>query len=426
MGAVVPGDPPLVALADIHPSPWNPRTITEEDFDALMASLERWPQFLLDRPCIVQASSGDIAAGNMRYRGMRRLASETGRRYPNQYRLPDGRPGVPTRVRDMSDAEARALALIDNNILGSYQPEEVGEILHGLGEVGIDPATLAFRPVDLEAFLEASGGGSGREHAPFDADVLDEVPPAPQEPISNLGDLWLLGEHRLLCGDATRRADLLRLMDGRTAEMVWTDPPYGVTYAGGSRPREVSENDDLDTQGIERFLEDALGYLTEVVEPGGAWYVCSPPGPLHTTFGLVLGRLGIHHQTRIWVKNNATFAPLGQDFHWRHEPILYGWQPGAAHRYRGDRTQESVIFCDRPSRSPEHPTMKPIRLVTDCIELSSDKDDIVLDPFLGSGTTLVAADVLGRVCYGIEIDPIYVDVIVARWERQTGLTARKA
>jgi DNA modification methylase len=151
--------------------------------------------------------------------------------------------------------------------------------------------------------------------------------------------------------------------------------------------------------------------------------LAASPGPLHVLFGLELKALGIWRQTLQWVKNNATLSPMGVDYHWRAEPIFYGWVPGAAHRYYGGRKQDTVWEIDRPTKSPDHPTMKPVELVTRAVENSSLRGQIVLDPFLGSGTTLIAAEQTGRVCYGMEIDPRYCDVIVRRWEEFTGKKA---
>lgn len=155
-------------------------------------------------------------------------------------------------------------------------------------------------------------------------------------------------------------------------------------------------------------------------------YAQRSPGPLHVLFGAELKALGIWHQTIQWVKNNATFSPMGVDYHWQAEPIFYGWMPGAAHRYYGGRKQTTVWEIDRPTASPEHPSMKPVALVARAVENSTRKGELVLDPFLGSGTTLIAAEQTDRICYGLEIDPRYCDVIVARWENLTGEKATLA
>lgn len=217
--------------------------------------------------------------------------------------------------------------------------------------------------------------------------------------------------------------------------MVWTDPPYGVaigdknkflnSIARSNRVEENLTNDTLDEPALAEMLKASFGLAFEHNLAGGAWYVAAPPGPLHVLFGLALKTLGIWHQTIQWVKNNATFAPLGVDYHWRAEPIFYGWKPGAAHRYHGGRQQDTVWEIDRPQASPEHPTMKPLELVQRAIANSSVTGDVVYDPFLGSGTTLLAAHRENRRCYGIEIEPKYVEVILRRAEAE-GLSVERA
>jgi DNA modification methylase len=255
----------------------------------------------------------------------------------------------------------------------------------------------------------------------------DEFDPAPQEGPTRtaVGDLWVISDrHRLLVGDCTTPGHVSRLMGADKIEMVWTDPPYGVgigdknkflnAIAPSNRVEENLENDTLDEDELLDMLRGAFSLAAGHCLAGGAWYVAAPPGPLHVLFGQALKELGIWHQTIQWVKNNATFAPLGVDYHWRAEPIFYGWLPGAAHRYYGGRQQDTVWEIDRPMASPDHPTMKPIALVQRAIENSSRKDEIVYDGFLGSGTTLIAGHRLGRRVYGCEISPKYADVILRR------------
>jgi len=238
------------------------------------------------------------------------------------------------------------------------------------------------------------------------------------------GQLWEIGRHRLLCGDSTSADDVARLMGGERAEMVWTDPPYGVSVgdknkflnsiAPSNRVEENLTNDTLDEDGIVAMISAAFDNAAAHCTAGAAWYVAAPAGPLHVLFGQSLKDRGIWRQTIQWVKNNATFAPLGVDYHWRAEPIFYGWLPNGAHRFHGGRKQDTVWNIDRPQKSPEHPTMKPVELVTRAIENSSLPDEIVYEPFSGSGTTLVAAEQTGRICYGMEIEPKYVAVALER------------
>lgn len=245
------------------------------------------------------------------------------------------------------------------------------------------------------------------------------------------GQLWQIGEHRLLCGDSTKREDVERVMGGECAEMVWTDPPYGVavgdknkflnSIARSNRIEENLENDTLDEPELTAMLCAAFDNALTHCLAGGAWYVAAPPGPLHVLFGQTLKDRGVWRQTIQWVKNNATFAPLGVDYHWRAEPIFYGWKPGAAHRFYGGRQQDTVWEIDRPMASPEHPTMKPVELVQRGVANSSRNGEIIYDPFGGSGTTMVACQNLNRKCRMIEISPAYCAVILQRMKDAFGI-----
>jgi DNA modification methylase len=244
------------------------------------------------------------------------------------------------------------------------------------------------------------------------------------------GQLWQLGDHRLVCGDCTDKAVVERVMGTDRAEMVWTDPPYGVavgdknkylnSIAPSNRVEENLENDTLDEPALVAMLENAFDNASEYCTAGAAWFVAAPPGPLHVLFGQILKDRGIWRQTIQWVKNNATFSPLGVCYHWRAEPIFFGWLPNGAHRFYGGRKQDTVWNIDRPAKSPEHPTMKPVELVERAIENHSLTGEIVLDMFVGSGTTLIACERLNRKCRAVEISPAYCAVAIQRWVDMTG------
>ena len=262
-----------------------------------------------------------------------------------------------------------------------------------------------------------------------DPDAVPEVKEARTKP----GDLWLLGRHRLLCGDSTVATDVERLMAGAKASTLWTDPPYGVavgdknkwlnTVGRSNRVERNLENDTLGEDDLLQMLRDAFSLAASYCTAGASWYVAAPAGPLHLLFGQALKELGIWRQTISWVKQNSTFSPLGVTYHWQAEPIFYGWLPNGPHQDYTDRKQTTVWEIDRPTKSPDHPTMKPVELVTRALEHSTLHGQSVYDPFLGSGTTLIAAEQLNRTCFGCEIDPHYVDVCVKRWEDFTGQTA---
>lgn len=257
----------------------------------------------------------------------------------------------------------------------------------------------------------------------------DEAPPLPDVPVSKPGDLWLLGEHRLLCGDATKLENIERLMGEEKAAILWTDPPYGVSYEGKTRDALTIANDGA--EGLSALLCATFAAVSGALEPGAPFYIAHPAGPKALTFWNVIDGLGWQiHQCLVWVKDSMVLGH--SDYHYRHEPILYGWMPGPGRsgrgrhegsRWYGDHSQTTVFEIPRPQASREHPTMKPVELVERCLRNSSQLGQIVLDPFLGSGSTLIAAERLGRRCYGMEIDPRYVDVAVRRWEENTGRKA---
>lgn len=211
---------------------------------------------------------------------------------------------------------------------------------------------------------------------------------------------------------------------GGLVDCIWTDPPYGVAYVGKTSDALTIENDDLDEGALGRLLDGALGNAWKHAHPGAAWYVASPPGALQAVFMATLQRLGGWRQTLIWVKNQ--FVLGHSDYHWRHEPIFYGYVPGAKGRrgrggdgWFGDHAQDSVLDVPRPKRSEDHPTMKPIELVLRTLENSTRKRSVVVDPFCGSGTVILACEIAGRTGRALELDPKYCDVIARRWQELT-------
>jgi site-specific DNA-methyltransferase (adenine-specific) len=217
----------------------------------------------------------------------------------------------------------------------------------------------------------------------------------------------------LVCGDSRDDAAWNLLMGDERAQMVWTDPPYGVSYVGKTAESLTINNDSLSEVQLLEFLRQAFKACAERCRPGSAWYVASPAGPLFGAFGIALKEIDAWRHTLVWVKQQFVLGRA--DYHYRHEPIFYGWLPGASHYFIEDRTQDSVLEFDRPHRSSDHPTMKPVALVRKCIENSSMPGWIVVDPFGGSGTTLAACVEAGRVARLIELDPRYCDVIRRRW-----------
>lgn len=275
-----------------------------------------------------------------------------------------------------------------------------------------------FESVELEAwgvFAEESNGGFGDNSLNSEAQEDDfEVPEV--ETIKTdivLGDLFEIGPHRLLCGDSTKVEDVERLMGGAKADMCHTDPPYNIDYEGGSKKREKIENDNL--SDFPSFLAAAYKSIALGLKKGGAIYVWHASTETHNFIQQFIGCGFLFKSYIVWNKNNSTFGR--SDYHWKHEPCIYGWLEGASHTWHGDRKQTTVWDIDRPSRSDEHPTMKPIQLCSRPMVNSSKVGDIILDTFLGSGSTMVAAHQLNRKCYGMELSPQYVSVCLRRMKK---------
>ena len=379
--------------AALVPNELNWRTHPAHQRKALTEVMDRvgWVQDI-----IVNRRSGRLVDGHLRLT----LALER------------GEPAVPVVYVDLApDEEALVLATLD----------PLAELAEADGE------TLR----TLHAMLEADGaiadlleGVATSARLALDEPLLgatepDDIPDLGHESVSQAGDLWQLGEHRLLCGDATDPADVDKLMAGRKPGWLWTDPPYGVDYQGGTAEHLTLANDRAD--GLGNLLEASFRAADAALGPGAALYVAHPAGPHAQLFAQTFLDAGWHlHQTLIWVKD--AFVLGHSDYHYRHEPILYGWK-GPKRPWYGGRDQQSVFEIPRPRRSPEHPTAKPVALVEAQLRNSSKRGQPGYDPFCGSGTTLIAAERLGRPCLAMEIDPRYVDVCLRRWQAYTGLDA---
>jgi DNA modification methylase len=314
-----------------------------------------------------------------------------------------------------TEAQRRGYVIFDNKVAlnagwnGELLPVELGD----LKAMGFDMGLTGFGEIELGKLLPDSGG---------DGDP-DEAPEPPAEPIAKPGDLWICGEHRVLCGDATLRSDVDRLLDGELADMAFTDPPYNVNYANSAKDKLRGKNrpilNDALGEGFEALLHAASANMLAVTK--GAIYICMSSSELDTLQKAFREAGGKWSTFVIWAKNTFTLGRA--DYQRQYEPILYGWKDGADHYWCGARDQGDVWFFDKPVKNDLHPTMKPVALVERAIRNSSKSRDIVLDPFGGSGTTIIAAERTGRRARLIELDPRYVDVIVERWERTTGRRA---
>lgn len=246
---------------------------------------------------------------------------------------------------------------------------------------------------------------------------------ARKETRTKRGDVWVLGEHRLVCGDARDADDMGKLMDGMKADLFLTDPPYNVDYVGKTKDALKIENDKMTDQEFRDFLLGAFSIAKGSMKSGAAFYIWHADSKGYDFRGACMDVGWQVRQCLIWAKDILVMGR--QDYQWQHEPCLYGWNEGASHAWYSDRKQTTLLHFDRPARSKEHPTMKPVPLFGYLIQNSTKSGDIILDSFCGSGTTIIAAEQLERKAYCIELDEVYCDVIVRRWEEFTGKAAVK-
>jgi DNA modification methylase len=376
---------------------------------------------------------------------------------------------VPVDRQDYAtEAEEWADLIADNRIAELSQIDEglLASLLTELNIGDFDSSLTGFSDKQIDNLLADFNIQEIKEDNFDPAAAAAEI----KVPITKPGDIWQLGQHRLMCGDATKIPDVERLMNGKLAAMVFTDPPYNVNYQGGTGEKLTIKNDNMPAEQFNQFLRDAFTSMFIATEPGGAIYVCHADSEGANFRGSLVDAGWLYKQCLVWAKNH--FVLGRQDYQWQHEPILYGWKPGAAHRFYGGRKQGTVIEeaapivvrkdaegalltftfgiqavtirvpsfeilqsdddvlstvwrFEKPLRNGEHPTMKPIGLCAKAIQNSSRQGEIVADFFGGSGSTLMGAEQTDRICYMEEIDPIYCDVIIRRWEEFTGQKAIK-
>jgi DNA modification methylase len=389
-----------INIDEIHTHPANVR---QGDVGAICESLKAHGQY---RAIVFQQSTRRILAGNHTWKAAKAL----------------GWTQIAATPVICDDQQALRILLADNkaNDLASYDEPELIELLKQLADTDEGLLGTLFDEDELDSLIEDNS------HFELPTDVDDVPDKAPS--ITNAGDVWLLGKHKVMCGDSTNGEQVKVLMGGLEADLVWTDPPYGVAIVGGNRglsPEERKakggkeiQNDELDFDSLKEFLTKAFKAGYEVTKKGGCWYVAAPAGNIFQAFSIPLTELGVWRHTLVWVKDSLVMGRA--DYHYRHESIFYGWKEGAAHQAPPDRKQDTVWEIPRPHRSTEHPTMKPVELIAKAIKNSTNQNQIVLDLFGGSGSTLIAAEETNRIGYLMELDPQYVDVICARYQKHTG------
>ena len=381
-------------VAELIPYANNSRTHSDEQVAQIAASIK---EFGWTNPILVDGTNG-IIAGHGRLMAARKL----------------GHTEVPTiELKDLTEAQKKAYIIADNKLaLNAGWDNDLLKIeFDQLKDLGFDLELTGFSLDEIEALdpEEVTAGLTDE----------DETPPVPEEPKTKLGDIYQLGKHRLMCGDSTSIEALETLCEGQLVDMWLTDPPYNVAYEGGTGL--TIKNDDMEDDQFRQFLRDAYVAADAVMKPGAVFYIWHADSEGYNFRGAAQDAGWKVRQCLIWKK--STLVMGRQDYHWKHEPCLYGWKEGAGHLWAADRKQTTILEFDKPSRNGEHPTMKPVALFEYQMLNNTKGGDIVLDSFGGSGTTLIAAEKNGRVARLMELDPKYCDVIVKRWEDFTGKKA---
>lgn len=318
---------------------------------------------------------------------------------------------------DMTDAQIKAFRISVNRVaeFAEWDDDLLRIELDELGEMGFDLELTGFS-------LDEIGELQVEEIAPeYEDDADGEVIEPPPEPKTKEGDVWILGKHRLMCGDSTSIDALEKLCNNQLVDMWLTDPPYNVAYEGGTKEKLTIKNDSMPDEDFRQFLRDCYVAADAVMKPGAVFYIWHADLEGYNFRGAAKDANWKVRQCLIWKK--STLVMGRQDYHWKHEPCLYGWKDGAGHLWASDRKQTTILEFDKPRRNGEHPTMKPVDLFEYCLLNNTKGGDIVLDSFGGSGTTMIACEKNGRVGYLMELDPKYCDVIINRWQTLTGKEA---
>jgi DNA modification methylase len=385
----------------------NSRTHSENQIAQLAASIKEWGF----TSAILVDEDGGIIAGHGRVMAARKL----------------GLASLPVMVaKGWSEAQKRAYVIADNKLAlnAGWDNELLALELAELDGLGFDVELTGFSGDEIKALMpvEVTEGLTDP----------DDAPAVQENPVTVPGDVWVMGKHRLMCGDSASVDAVEKLLNGALADLVVTDPPYGVSYADKNRSLNASgrgnriqtpiKNDHLQGDDLKDFFLAAFSSMFVAMKPGAPFYVFAPQGGEQMMMMMMMqeARLPVRHEL-IWVKNNHVLGRA--DYHYKHEPVLYGWKDGAGHPWYGDRNKFSIWHVDKPMQSKLHPTMKPVELVEISIQNSSKGQDVVLDLFGGSGSTLIACEKTSRQARLMELDPRYCDVIVKRYIEFTGKNA---
>ncbi len=438
-------------ISELKRADYNPRLELQPgdpEFEKLKRSIET---FGLVEPIVFNVRTGTVVGGHQRLSVLEHL----------------GWDEVDVSLVDITLEEEQFLNIALNKIEGDWDPYKLKELLEEMDTGQFDMSLTGFDEEEIEDLMTQFHieDESEIQEDDFDPDkAAEEV----VEPVSKFGDIWRLGRHRLLVGDSTKVEQLRRLLDGKEADMIFTDPPYNVDYEGSDGKK--IQNDSMEDSAFYIFLRDSFDAMHAVLKKGGPIYVCHADSEGRNFRNAFHDAGFLMKQCIIWVKNSLVLGR--QDYQWKHEPILYGWKEGAAHKWYGGRKETTVVETpvdlaitrqndhvlltfsngthstvvkvpnyeiihdgtdegsttwriEKPKKNGDHPTMKPIALCAKAIKNSSRPNEIVLDSFGGSGSTLIAAEQTGRCAYVSELDPVYADVIIRRWEEFTGQKAVK-
>lgn len=385
-----------LSIDKLIPYAKNSRTHSDAQVAQIAASIQEWG---FTTPILID-DQHSVIAGHGRLAAARKL----------------GLTEVPVIVATgWTDAQKRAYVIADNKLAlnAGWDNELLALELGELGDLGFDIDLVGFTDDEIAALIPV-------EIEPGLTDP-DDAPAVQENSITVPGDVWIMGKHRLLCGDSTSISDLEKLTDGQLVDMWLTDPPYNVAYEGKTKDALKIQNDAMEDDKFRQFLRDAYTAADTVMKPGAVFYIWHADLEGYNFRGAAKDAGWTVRQCLIWKKSSMVMGR--QDYHWKHEPCLYGWKEGAGHLWAADRKQTTILEFDKPSRNGEHPTMKPVALFEYQMLNNTKGGDIVLDSFGGSGTTLIAAEKNGRVARLMELDPKYCDVIVKRWQEFTGKIA---
>ena len=450
-----------IKLSQISINARNPRKISEKQLKRLARSILIFPEMMNLRPIVID-STYTALGGNMRYRALSAISTMTQEEIQQELLQTEGFnkkteaerevllqywrewTETPTativRADELTEAQKKEFIIKDNVSFGEWDDDLLAE--------DFDDTDLIDWGMGDDLLAEDS------EKEAEEDDYSDEdAENAPTR--CNPGDIWVLGNHRLMCGDSTKETDVAKLMNNEKADLLLTDPPYNVDYQGGTKDKMKIANDNMDDVAFVGFLTAAFNCAIQAMRPGAAFYVWHADSK-GFEFRTALKEVGLTlRETLIWVKNALVLGR--QDYQWRHEPCLYGWKDGASHYFIDDRSQSTVfedagvdyrkmkkdellkivlrltdvsipntvLYEDKPTKNDIHPTMKPVKLMARLIKNSSKSEQLVLDLFGGSGSTLIACEQIGRKCYTMEFDPKYCDAILDRWEKLTGMKAER-